>query len=114
MSWNTPALNPVPLMLASWLRESGFDRAGGCEGCAWHPAQPTTTRTTRKLVGTDAWRYGDLVLSRVPVGTDDLRYYACVCPATVMAPARAPAPPVGYWLEVRRRPPYSLSTRQRR
>jgi hypothetical protein len=94
----TPVLVPVPPVLASWLQEHGFS------GCAWYLAQPAVT--TRKIVGTDAWRFGQVVLSRVPVGTDELRYYATTDPEQVagQTPASAAVAMVGYWLEVRRLP----------
>ncbi len=89
MSNSNAVLAPIPGPLAAWLAERGFDV------CPWLRAPVTA----RKVIGRDAWRFGKVVLARIPVGTDDeVRYYVAICPG----PSQGRS--IGYWLEVRQLP----------
>lgn len=73
--------------MADWIQERDFDI------CPWLAAPSET----HKVIGKDAWRFGKVELTRVPVDNtaDDIRYYATIC----QGPGRGQA--IGYWLEVR-------------
>jgi hypothetical protein len=87
---NTDGPAPVPAPLAVWLQERSFDV------CPWYRAP----RTAQKIIGKDAWRFANVVLTRAPIGTEELRYYVAICPGD--APGKVQGQAVGYWLEVRR------------
>jgi hypothetical protein len=81
-----PGMPAVPGPLAEWIRERGMDN------CLWQKAP----LQTRKVRGRDAWRCGSVVLVRVPVGSEEQRFYAGVRSSDTAGRV------IGYWLEVRR------------
>ena len=87
------ALPALPAILALWLQERGFDV------CPWYEAP----NTARKIIGKDAWRFGDIELSRAPIGTDTLRYYVALCPKRGTGKSDTQQM-VGYWLEIHKLP----------
>jgi hypothetical protein len=80
----------IPEVLADWIKQRGFDV------CPWKSAPAGT----RKVVGKDAWRFGTVVLFRVPLDVcpSGVRYYAAIHQRAEHRKA------VGYWLEVRELP----------